>query len=89
MPQTSSRRLSAPRAAAGLAGVAALAGAVFSTEMALGHMAGMAAICGGSAPHCAWCYGAAALLLAGLTGLSVALRPARRAVRVAADRSGS
>ena len=89
MPQTSSRQLSAPRAAAGLSGVASLAGAVFSTEMALGHMAGMGALCGGAAPHCAWCYGAAALLLAGPAGLAVALRPADRPVRITAGRSGS
>lgn len=64
-----------------LIGVTLLACAALATDFAVAHMKALAAICGGSAPHCGWCYAAAGFGLAGLSAMGFALRPARRAVR--------
>lgn len=66
------------RSGLGLLGAMLLASAVLCAEAASGHMAALGSVCGGAEhPHCAWCYGAAALTAAGISALIAAVRPAR------------
>jgi hypothetical protein len=67
------------RITAGTVGGVLLASAGLAADLAREHMALLGTICGaGSAPHCAWCYAAAALALAG--GAAIALAVAPRAI---------
>lgn len=61
---------------AGIAGLVLLAWAADAAEFAARHMSALGVICGAEAPHCGWCYVAAALGLAGLAALGFAARPA-------------
>lgn len=64
------------RLGAVLTGLTLLASAGLAAELARGHMAVLGATCGaGNAPHCAWCFGAAGLALAGLAAFVYAARP--------------
>jgi hypothetical protein len=74
------------RAGAALTGLILLVSAGLAIDLALGHMAGLGALCGAdNAPHCVWCFSAASLALAGLAATAYAARPAPR--RIAARRS--
>ena len=78
------RELSPPREdrvmrlGAALIGAVLTASAVLAADLAREHMRVLGVICGADAhPHCAWCYGAASLGLAGLAAFVMALAPAR------------
>lgn len=62
-----------------LLGVILLASAALAFDVARGHMALLAGLCGDAEPHCGWCYAATGFVLAGLASLVAAVRPARRA----------
>ena len=64
------------RAGAALTGLILLVSARLAIDLALGHMAGLGTLCGAdNAPHCAWCFSAAGLVLAGLAAITWAVRP--------------
>jgi hypothetical protein len=64
------------RLGAALTGLTLAASAALAAGLAREHMAQLGALCGAAAhPHCGWCYGAAALALAGLPAFAAALRP--------------
>lgn len=69
------------RAGFALLGLVLLASAALSFEAALQHMAALGVVCGGETPHCGWCYASVGFVLAGVSSLAAAVRPARRAQR--------
>lgn len=72
------------RAGLSLLGAVLLTSAALAFDLARGHMAELASLCGGQDhPHCAWCYAAAAFAAAGLSALIAAVRPVRAAARAA------
>lgn len=69
----------------GLNGLLLLIAASFAADMAAQHMRALGVICGGSAPHCGWCYAAAAFALSGVAALAGALLPTARKVAIRAQ----
>lgn len=68
------------RAGLSLLGAVLLASGALAFDLARGHIAELASLCGGAdQPHCAWCYAAAAFAAAGVSALIAAARPARAA----------
>ena len=70
-----------------LLGVVLLASAALAFDIARGHIAVIAELCGRAEPHCGWCYAAAGFALAGAASLLAAVRPARRPAEVPARRA--
>ena len=63
----------------GMTGAMLLASAGRCARAAADHAMALGTICGGdSAPHCGWCAATVALALAGVTALTLALRPRPR-----------
>lgn len=57
-----------------LTGCVFLASAAIAANLAGAHMLALGAVCGaGNAPHCAWCFGSASLVLAGLAAFAAGL----------------
>jgi hypothetical protein len=68
------------------AGLALLASAALAAEAAGQHLGGLGEICSaGANPHCAWCFGAVSLAIAGLTVSAVAAAPSFSKFRFAPD----
>lgn len=68
-----------------LTGLLLLASAVMAADLAAEHMASLRMICGASAPHCGWCYAAAALALASAIALFASVAPNAGRVHARAD----
>ena len=76
------------RLGAAATGLILLVSARLAIDLALGHMAALGTLCGAdNAPHCAWCFSAAGLVLAGLAAITYAGRPAPEPRRIHARRS--
>lgn len=75
------------RLTTGLLGATLMASAAVSAGLARDEIASRGVVCGIDHLHCGWCYGAVGFVLAGLTALAVALRPAKAELRFAPDQS--